>query len=159
MTRGQNESAALFLYRPFMTILRQFQCIRAYPSRPDPCRRLSHSTTLAWCIAWSGALAGGRRAGRTAAPRNSGETHRLPPRAKSLWRSFPNRAIFRILHRHVSSGADGFNLLRSRFSNVRHVSLGADGDVFEWAETGSFRPPTNRVRLAYNARRGMNGEI
>ena len=54
-----------------------------------------------------------RRAGRRR-PRATRERPTVPPRAKSLWRSFPNRAIFRILHRHVSSGADGFNLLASR---------------------------------------------
>ena len=54
--------------------------------------------------------------GRWAArrPRATRERPSVPPRSKSLWRSFPNCAIFRILHRHMSSGADGFNLPASR---------------------------------------------
>lgn len=61
-------------------------------------------------------LVGGVLAARRPPPRNSGETDPPSHRALNLfWRSFPNRAIFRILHRwHVSTGADGFNLLVSR---------------------------------------------
>src|SRR5580704_4043115 len=76
---GPEWIAAPILYRTFIDYPSPVS-LAHYASGPTHLALIhvdvSHSTILAWCIAWSGALAGRRRAGRTAAPRNSGDAHR-----------------------------------------------------------------------------------
>jgi hypothetical protein len=75
----------------------------------------------------------------------------VPPRDKSLWGSFPNRAISRIRHRwHVSTGADGFNLLASR-NQWRIDQKTITGEGLPVSRTAGEPPRSSRAR----GRRGV----